>query len=65
MPWQPSACLNIAGNESTTGPNLIGSSASNELVTDVSLVLGGALVLDPVTINITQPHIAKDKLTVL
>jgi hypothetical protein len=34
-------------------------------MTDVSLVLGGALVLDPVAINTMLPHIAKDKLTVL
>ena len=32
-------------------------------MTEVSLVLGGALVLDPVAINTTQPQIAKDKLT--
>jgi hypothetical protein len=63
MPWQPSACLNIAGNESTTRSNLIGSSTSNQLMTDVRLVLGGAIVLDPVAINATQYHISKDMLT--
>ena len=46
MPWQPSASLIIAGNESKTGSNLIGRSTSNELMTDVRLVLGGFLVLD-------------------
>jgi hypothetical protein len=35
-------------------PNLIGRSTSNELVTDVGLVLGALLVLDPVAINTTQ-----------
>ena len=48
MPWQPSsAYLNITGNESKTGPNLIGSSTSNELMTEVRFVLGGGLVLEP------------------
>jgi uncharacterized membrane protein len=55
--------LNIAGNESTTRANLIGSSTSNELMTEVSLVLGGGLELYPVAINTTQYHFAKDKLT--
>ena len=54
MPWQPSACLNIAGNENTTGSNLIGSSTRNELMTEVRLVLGGGLVLDPFAINTTS-----------
>jgi hypothetical protein len=58
MLWQPSACLDITGNERTTGSNLIGSSTSNELMTDVSLVRLGVLVLDPVAINTTQHHIA-------
>ena len=54
MPWQPSAGLYITGNESKTGSNLIGRSTSNKLVTDVRLVLGGCLILDPVAINTTQ-----------
>lgn len=45
--------MNIAGKESITGSNLIGSSTSNELMTEVRLVLWGALVLDPVAINTT------------
>jgi hypothetical protein len=65
MPWQPSACLNIAGNENTIGSNLKGSSTSNELMTEVSLVLGGGLVLDPVAINTTQHHITKGKAHVI
>ncbi|KAI0279183.1 hypothetical protein BGY98DRAFT_933344 [Russula aff. rugulosa BPL654] len=51
------------GSLSTTGSNRIGSSTTKELMSDVSLVLGGFLVLDPVAINTTQNHIAKGKLT--
>jgi hypothetical protein len=54
MLWKPSVCLNIVGKESATRSNLIGTSTSKELMTDVRLVLGGAFVLDPVSINATQ-----------
>jgi hypothetical protein len=41
--------------EGITGPNLIGRSTSNELVTEVGLVLGALMVLqDPDAINTTQ-----------
>ena len=43
-----------AGPKGTTGPNLIGCSTSNELVTDVRLVLGALLVLDPIAISTAQ-----------
>ena len=46
MPWQPTARLNVAGNESTTESNLIGNSTTKELMTDFTLMLGG-LVLEP------------------
>jgi hypothetical protein len=39
--------------EGTTAPNLIGRSTSNELVSDVRLVLGALLVLDPIAISTT------------
>jgi hypothetical protein len=40
--------------QGTTGPNLIGRCSSNELVTEMRLVLRGILVLDPDTVNTTQ-----------
>jgi hypothetical protein len=46
MPWQPSAYLNLRENKRKTESNLIGSGTRNELVTEVSLMLGGAMVLD-------------------
>jgi hypothetical protein len=56
MPWQPSAGLNIAGNESKIGSNLKGSSTSNELMSDVRFVLGGFLVLDRVRSTPRSTH---------
>jgi hypothetical protein len=56
MPWQPSARLNTAGNESTIGPNFIRSSTSKELMTEVSLVLGGILVLRKTQLRSSQHH---------
>ena len=38
----------------TTGANLIGCGTSNKLMTEVALVLGSGLVLNTVTINVTQ-----------
>ena len=63
MPWQPRThVLNIAGklgvNEST-GTNLIGCSTGNELVTEVSLVLGSLLVLDMVMVSVA-PHLLQE-----
>ncbi len=47
------------------GANLIGGSTSNELVAEVSFVLWGTLVLDPVVNKHDKAHIMKDKLTLL
>ncbi len=44
------------------GANLIGGSTSNELVAEVSFVLWGTLVLDPVVNKHDKAHIMKDKL---
>jgi hypothetical protein len=45
----------LRGDEETKGPNLIGRCTSDELVTEVRLVLRGFLVLGPdTTINTTQ-----------
>lgn len=44
----------MAGKRGDNGPNLIGRSTSNELVSEIGLVLGLLVVLDSVVINITQ-----------
>ena len=54
MTWKPSAYLNLRENERKIGSNLIGSGTSKELVTEVSLMLGGTLVLDPIEISTTE-----------
>lgn len=63
MLWQPGCtCLSMQGKRGIVDPNLIGHGTTKELVSDVSLVLGGGLVLHPVTIS-TPQHITKDNHT--
>jgi len=44
--------MNIAGKLGVNRANLVGCSTGNELVTEVSLVLGSLLVLDMVMISV-------------